>query len=470
MMLLRLLMRSFAVRRGRVLLAVAVVAVGAALASSLLSVLMDVDDKLGKELRTYGANIVLVPRDDGALPVEVAGHNLGSVGQSGYIPESELYKIKKIFWKNNITGFAPFLKGTVEVRPAAPGTASEATGLGGVPQAAGPGGAPQLADPGGAPVKLTLVGTWFDRELAVPGETPGKFKTGIAQISPWWKVEGAWASADGKSVMVGSTAARRLGVKPGDRISVRIPAGGVSSGDASSGESKDFTVAGVLTAGGFEDDQILAALPVAQALFGVPGKVSEVKVSALVVPEEKLAGKDPEKMTPREKEILYCTPTVASIGEQIREVLPPAKPKAIRQIAQAEGLFMSKVQLMILLVTVLTLAASGLGLMAAMTTSVLERRKEIGIIKSVGADGFQIVLLFLAEAAITGVIGGLAGYAVGIGLARAIGLAVFDSQIAQRAVVLPATVGLSVGLALLGSLIPVRQAAAVDPVVVLRGE
>lgn len=433
-MFLRLLVRSLTVRVRRLIPAVVVVALGAALATFLLSLLLDIDRQVGRELRNYGANLVLIPRDDGALAVEAAGTSLGSLGIGATIPEDDLYKIKKIFWKNNITGFAPLLKGVVEARA------------------------------GQRSARLTLVGTWFDHELAVPGE-PGPFKTGIVQISPWWRVEGAWPSGgDGaggsaRQALVGAGAARRLGVVPGEAIRVPSPGGG----------NLELTVAGILSTGGFEEDQVLVPLPVAQRLYGLHGRVSEVRLSALVVPPGRLDGKDPETMTPQEKEILFCSPTVASIGEQIRGLLPSVRAKAIGQVARAEGLFLGRMELAILLITVLTLAASGLGLAAAMTVMALERRQEIGILKAIGADNWQIGLICLTEAFLIGIAGGLTGYLAGLGASRAVGLAVFGEPITQSGSVFPATLALSAGLALLGSLIPVRGVVAVDPIEALRG-
>jgi len=122
------------------------------------------------------------------------------------------------------------------------------------------------------------------------------------------------------------------------------------------------------------------------------------------------------------------------------------------------------------LVTIVALLASALGVMTTMTTSVIERQKEIGLMKSVGAEDKKIVTLFLSEAAIIGLLGGLLGFIIGIILAQFIGLSVFSTSISPRLEILPIVFGISVGVALLASILPVRRAVKVEPAIVLRGE
>ncbi|MPN50435.1 hypothetical protein SDC9_198062 [bioreactor metagenome] len=175
-------------------------------------------------------------------------------------------------------------------------------------------------------------------------------------------------------------------------------------------------------------------------------------------------------MTPKEYERWYCTPYMDSITLQIDEVLKNGQAKPIQQIAQAENKFLAKMNLLMLLVTVMALLAAALGVMTTMTTTVLERRKESGILKAIGVEIQQVALLFLGEAAAIGLVGGIAGYAAGIGLAKFIGQSVFNAQITPDIQVLPLTIGIAIAVALLGSSLPVWRATRIEPVVVLRGE
>jgi putative ABC transport system permease protein len=116
------------------------------------------------------------------------------------------------------------------------------------------------------------------------------------------------------------------------------------------------------------------------------------------------------------------------------------------------------------------MAASILGVTTTMTTSVIERRKEIGLMKALGAERRRITALFLVEAAVIGVIGGVMGFLAGVFLARAIGLSVFDTAVGTSILLLPVAIGISVAVAVLASIPPVRRAMQVEPAVVLRGE
>jgi len=123
-----------------------------------------------------------------------------------------------------------------------------------------------------------------------------------------------------------------------------------------------------------------------------------------------------------------------------------------------------------LMVTAVALMASALGVLTTMTASVIERRKEIGLMKAVGAGRRQVMMLFLAEATIIGALGALAGFAVGFVLSQAIGQGVFETSIGLHWSVLPAVMGIGIAVAVLASLLPVRRAVGVEPAIVLRGE
>src|SRR5574341_713301 len=199
-MLPRLLWKSVRGRKSRIALASAAVAVAATLASALLSVALDIGEKVAKELRAFGANIVVVPKQD-ALEVEIGGLRYATAAQAAYLVESDLPKLKTIFWGYNIVAFAPFLSAPVEV---------------------GDG-------------RALLVGTWFEREVPFPREPrrfrfstgnvrvvqseEASFRTGLKAIAPWWSVEGRWVGDAASEAMVGGALAGRLGLGRGDRVS-----------------------------------------------------------------------------------------------------------------------------------------------------------------------------------------------------------------------------------------------------------
>lgn len=446
-MLIRILSENFRKRKRRVGIAILAVLVGASLAASLLTISSDTSDKVTRELRSYGANILVVPGSAG-LEIDLGGGAASPsrfVAGSERIDESELVKLKTIFWRNNILGFAPFLSIVTTVQ----GSAEE----------------------------VAVTGTWFDKELVLPAGTRVRadygeqnvstesttVRTGVKTIAPWWKVQGTWITDDDSTgALVGAGLAERLNLQIGDRLPV------------SSGENNaSLIVAGIVSTGGLEENQVFVSLPVAQKLAGLTKGADRVLVSALTLPKEKLVAsirdKKPEEMSPREYELWYCSPVIESIAAQVQEVLPGSEAKPIRQISEAEGSLVTKIELMILIVTVVAMAASALGVMTTMTTTVLERRAEIGLMKAIGADNRQVAMVFLAEAALIGIIGGALGYVVGVQFASFVGQRVFAAAIEPGMFVFPVTVLLGLGLSLLGSALPVRSAVKVKPILLLKG-
>jgi putative ABC transport system permease protein len=161
---------------------------------------------------------------------------------------------------------------------------------------------------------------------------------------------------------------------------------------------------------------------------------------------------------------------VDTFAEEIEEKIPYIDAKTVKQLVSAEMNILGKIEDMMFLITIVALLASALGVMTTMTTSVIERQKEIGLMKSVGAENKRIVSLFLSEAAIIGVIGGILGFIIGMVVAQFIGLSVFNMSITPRFEVIPIAVGISIGVSLLASILPVKRAVRVEPAIVLRGE
>src|SRR5579863_9993580 len=107
-MLSRIIGRSLVRRRRRKLLSLAAVALGITVATAVATIALDVGDRVGRELRSFGANISVTPAADG-LPVEIGGVDYRPAGSGACLAERDLVQLKRIFWRNNITAFAPFL-------------------------------------------------------------------------------------------------------------------------------------------------------------------------------------------------------------------------------------------------------------------------------------------------------------------------------------------------------------------------
>ena len=107
---------------------------------------------------------------------------------------------------------------------------------------------------------------------------------------------------------------------------------------------------------------------------------------------------------------------------------------------------------------------------ATSATTVLERRSEIGLMKALGASRRTVGAFFLAEQLLLALVGGIAGYAIGLELARVLGIGIFGIAPTIRLILFPIVLVLAAVVALLGSLVPLERASRVDPAPVLRGE
>jgi putative ABC transport system permease protein len=416
----RLVYESFRRQKRRKLLAGVAITLGVGVATAMISVATDIGDKISRELRAYGANLVVTPQED-TLDVQIGGVDLKPPSDGAYLNEADLPKIRGTFWRHNIVGFAPMLPVSVRL------TEADAT-------------------------NLTLLGTYFSKRLTFGKED---FVTGVRVTHPWWKVQGAWPDDNSSDVLLGESLAAKLGRKTGDEIEI--------AGQA-------HRVAGILSTGGAEDNQIVAPLALAQQILGKPGAVRRLYVSALTKPEDALARRDPKSMNPEMFDRWYCSPYVASIAYQLQEAIPHSHAEQIRQIAQNEGTVLSRIKGLMLLVTLAALFASALAVSAAMATAIFERRTEVGLMKALGAGNVSVAALFFAEALLLALIGGVVGFAGGALLARQIGRSIFDSQIAIEPVLFPVILAIAVIVTFAGSAMAIRRAVKFDPVFALRGE
>jgi putative ABC transport system permease protein len=418
-MFVRLVGESFRRQKRRKLLAGIAIALGVGVATAMIAVATDIGDKINRELRGYGANLIVTPQED-TLDVQIGGVNLKPPSDGAYLNEADLPKIKGMFWRNNILGFAPTLPVNVEVA--------------------------------GDTEKVTLLGTYFSKQLRFGKET---FVTGARTTDPWWKVQGSWPDDDSGDVLLGRDLAAKLGRGPGDRLEI-------------AGSAR--RVVGVLSTGSVEDDEIVAPLGLAQQILGRPGAVRRIAVSALTKPEDALARRDPKSLSPAMYDRWYCSPYPQAIAYQLEEAIPHSHADQIRQVAQTEGVVLSSITGLMLLITLAALLASALAVSAAMATAMFERGAEVGLMKALGAGSFSIAAVFFAEATLLALIGGAVGFAGGAWLADRIGRSIFGSQISIQPVLLPVVLGIAVIVTFAGSAVAIRRAVKLDPVYALRGE
>ena len=272
---------------------------------------------------------------------------------------------------------------------------------------------------------------------------------------PWWKVQGSWPTDGSSDLLIGSQLASRIGKQVGDSIDLL---------------GSSARIRGILTTGGAEDNAIVAPLALVQQLLHAPDAVDKIYVSALTKPEDAFARRDPERMTAADRDRWYCSPYANSIALQLREIFPGARAQQIRQAAQNEGTILSHISGMMLLIAVASLIAAALAVSAAMATTILERRQEVGLMKSLGATASTIASLFVCEATLLALGAGILGFLLGDAIAQRIGQAVFHSGVAITPVLLPMVIFLALLVTIAGSAAAIRRALKLDPVLVLRGD
>jgi putative ABC transport system permease protein len=420
-MFVRLVYESFRRQKRSKLLAGAAITLGVTVATAMIAVATDVGDKINRELRSIGANLIVTPVED-ALDVEIGGVNLKPPSDGAFLNEADLPKIKGTFWHNNIIGFAPMLPANVTLQHA------------------------------GQTQDATLLGTYFARQISFGKES---FVTGVRTTHPWWKVSGVWPDDNSRDVLLSQRLATQLGSKLGDEITI---------------SGRRVRVSGILSTGGSEDEQIVAPLALAQEILGRPGAVRRVYVSALTKPEDAFARRDPKSMSGAVYDRWYCSPYPQSIAYQLQEAIPHSHAEQIRQVAQNEGVVLTRIEGLIFLITLAALLASALAVSAAMATAIFERRAEVGLMKALGAGKLAVASVFFAEAALLALLGGLVGFVAGGLLAHQIGQTIFNSQIAIQPVLLPVILAIAVLVTFSGSAVAIRRAVGLDPVFALKGE
>jgi putative ABC transport system permease protein len=400
----RLLLESL--RRGtrRKLLAVSAVALGTFGATALAEVMLASGDRIAAELSSYGANLELVP---------AAGRQTLAV--------TDLPTIRKIFWRNNIVALAPFQDVRVRLQPGAP-----------------------------RETVAPLVGTWFDHDLE------GGWRTGLPRVRPTLRIDGRWPREGADEVVLGRRLAARLGLAAGSAVRARL-----------GGQEAAYRVVGLLTSGGDEEEQAFAPLAAVQRLAGLPGRFTRAEVFALTNPEAKNV-RDPKRMTAKEYDAWYCTAYPSSVAYQLGEAVPGSTARVMSGITAATADVLGRLRGVLVALAAVALVGAAVGVTAAMTATVLERRLEAGLLVAIGAPRGHVVLFFLSEAALLGLLGGLAGGALGLVGGRLLGSGALEIAVPWMPQLLPFAALLGLAVAVAASFAPVVRALERYPADILK--
>lgn len=424
-MFFRMTLGALTRRRSRFLIALTSVIIGAAVVSGISSVYFDITNKMSRELRSYGANLVVLP----ATP-----------GRNTNFLLSKFQKLLKNISREKLVGAAPYLYSTADV----------------------------------------ISETRFQR-VVVAGTSFNQAK----KVSPYWKVDGELPE-NKQAALIGIEVAEKLDLKPGDLIAIKPASGKVLETStnppclschqnalnspkmqslrwadlkqctschqphplAISGESRSsFRVAGIVSTGGTEDNQIFIVLERAQVLFGQPKKISAAYLSVIGQTEE-----------------------IEQLARSIRKREPALSPRPIKRISESEGHILFKVGSLLQLIVAMILFSTALCVAITTIAVTLERRREIGLKKALGADDRDIVIEFIGEGVLLGSIGSTIGWVAGFLFAQWIGQTVFKSAISLRLITIPLTLAVSITVTGLASLAPVRIATRINPAIVLKEE
>lgn len=274
-----------------------------------------------------------------------------------------------------------------------------------------------------APVHIVVAGTRF-----------GDLK----RIAPQWKLEPADflpRNSEKPSCI--------LGVRVADRVHLRL---GMELTLRNVNEEEKCVAERIVSTGAAEDDQILVDLPMAQHLASLSRRISLIQVSVDGTP-----------------------PAIQRFVSSLSARVPDAEVRPIRQFTEGEAKIYNRISGLLTATVGIVLLLTALCVMAAMTNVAMERKMDVGLMKAIGGATRRVLRLFLAEAALLGLAGGVIGAAVGIFLSIGLGKAVFGVAARPRLIVYPVAVALTVIVAIL-SAFPLRRLASIRPASVFRGE
>ncbi len=410
----RLLGRSLSVKRPQAALAIVAVMVGAGVTSMLVNLYGDVRRKMTEEFRAYGANVIVAP-----APAESAGALATSADSQGRAALLDVRALEPLqLFQSRHAGLAasPMLYVIARLRRVSPD--------------------PRLAE--------------FQNSVVV-----GTDFSALRRIYPLWRIEGAQTLEPG-AVAIGANVASRLRLRVGQTFELQSLGEARTQGELDRVGAKHtspvsapqrFRIATVLTTGASEDEQVFLPLSETQRWAGLEGKVSLVELSV-----------------PGERE------EVERAVRELAELLPRLEVRPIRQILYSEARALGTIRWLLVSLTGLILVIIALCVMATMTAIVLERRKDIAVMKALGASDRTLARLFLTEGASLGLLGGVAGFALGGLLARGLAQRLFGVTVNMVWWSLPVICLSSALLAALATFFPVGIVRRVEPAVVLKGE
>jgi putative ABC transport system permease protein len=268
-------------------------------------------------------------------------------------------------------------------------------------------------------------------EQAVVAGTQGH---GLAEVRPGRRMQ-YLANLENDACEVGAKAAKQFKVQAGDTLQLK-----------NQGRAASCKIFAVVATGGAEDSQIFTILKTAQDLADLPGRISLIQLSVTGTP-----------------------PAITAFIASLAQRLPVADVHGIKQFTEAEARIYNRISGLLNATVLLVLLLTSLCVMAGMSNVAVERKNDVGLMKAIGGSVERVVHLFLTEAILMGVAGGILGSALGLLVSIWLGKAVFGVAAHPRLIVSPISVVLTV-ITSIASAFPLRRLASVRPASVFRGE
>jgi putative ABC transport system permease protein len=281
-----------------------------------------------------------------------------------------------------------------------------------------------LAAPLGYAVATTDRGT--------PVVVAGTDFAAVKKLDAWWSVD-AWPSAsDTNAALLGQRAANFVA----DEHDLKLTFAG-----------KAITLHGVgrLRTGGDEDSRIYMPMQPFTAWTGAGTSVIEVQVPGGAAKVE------------------------AAIS-RLQQALPAMNIQPVRQLVEGESRIVDRTHTLMYAAVLLIALTVGVSVLATLSASVLERRRDFALMKALGGSQAQLIALFLLEALLLALAGVAAGYVAGCALAWAISEGNFGTASLPRLRVLPLVLLLNVAIAVMAALFPARVLRGLQPAALLKGE
>ena len=422
-------------RRSRAVMAVIASLVGAATLFCLASVCIAVPQQMNEEMRAYGANLIVTPAD--------------ATSKSEGISTDTITNVTALVTAEHSAKSAAYRYESVRINSA----------------------------------PYTLAGV-----------NPKAVQT----LNRHWNVTGDWPSEG--NVMVGRDVADALGVHIGSRITIGYRASDNSaassaSGSSDSGESDNQSDenGSQMSDSGESDNQTVGKLGQTESQVKENGRVSsdimnnegtEFRVAGIVDTggnEDSIVyatTADVAKLAGSKRGADVVEYSVNAMGDDLNAIVKTlnanpntgVKAQTVTKITSSDTRIITMLQTLFWIVSLVVLVLTLVGVGTTISSIVSQRRNEIGLRKALGASSQAIGTEFYVESAIYGLIGGLFGTAIGYALARVLCVTVFERAIGFNWLLGLASLVLSMLIAVVASIPPVRRATRIDPAIVLREE